>query len=307
MSIEHLLRACQRRRSLLTPLTAHAIAVGLYLAGHDGPAAAVAMTGIAWLAFALTLADNHAARLRDELHTARARIADLQVELADATTDPVTGLPVRRLAEAHLTDADPAKLLSVAVIDVNDMHSINNSHGHQFGDAYLAGIADRLHAAALPADLVARLGGDEFVYITDRGPQALARALATATHGLVTIGDKAVPVRLSIGIYHVPGGDPHTALGCADLAMYTAKRRRSGIEHYDAARDGAPLPPGVRPPLRHRDRHTTHLLDNVAAQWSCRGCGTSIDTGQPDLITDHVRDCDRVDDAGAPLPGGGHR
>jgi diguanylate cyclase (GGDEF)-like protein len=256
MFIDHLLRAYRRRRSLLTPLTAHAIAVGLYLAGHDRPAAVIAVTGIAWLAFALTLADNHAARLRDELHTAQARITNLQAELADATTDPVTGLPVRRLAEAHLTDTDPATTLSVAVIDVDDMHGINNSHGHQFGDAYLAGIADQLHALALPGDLVARLGGDEFVYITDRAPQALARTLATATHGPITIGDKAVPMQLSIGIYHVPGGDPHTALGCADLAMYTAKRRRSGIEHYDADRDGTPLPPGVRPPVRRRDRHT---------------------------------------------------
>jgi hypothetical protein len=36
--------------------------------------------------------------------------------------------------------------------------------------------------------------------------------------------------------------------------MYTAKRRGSGIEHYDPARDGVPQPPGVRPALRPRDR-----------------------------------------------------
>jgi GGDEF domain-containing protein len=65
-----------------------------------------------------------------------------------------------------------------------------------------------------------------------------------------------VAVQLSIGICHLGGGDAHTALGRADLAMYTAKRRRSGIEHYDPARDGVPQPRGVRPAVRHRDRST---------------------------------------------------
>jgi hypothetical protein len=55
------------------------------------------------------------------------------------------------------------------------------------------------------------------------------------------------------------------------------------------------------------DTQIATLLDDAAERWSCPDCGTSIDTGQPDLITDHVRDCHRVDGAGAPLPRGGHR
>lgn len=62
-----------------------------------------------------------------------------------------------------------------------------------------------------------------------------------------------LPVAVSIGISRGPSGDPHTAFGQVDLAMWTAKRRGSRIEHYDPARDGVPLPTGRRPAARHRD------------------------------------------------------
>jgi hypothetical protein len=49
------------------------------------------------------------------------------------------------------------------------------------------------------------------------------------------------------------------------------------------------------------DAQITDLLRTAQHLWSCPGCGTSIDAGQADLVTDHVRDCDRVDGAGRPV------
>ncbi len=256
MSITSFLHAVKRRPSITAPILAQGRVLVLAFTDRPFPAAFVALFGIAWLAILIAIAGDRVIHVRAERDTANQRIVELETELAEANTDPVTGLPVRRLAERHLAAA-VGVMLAVAVADVDDMHGINNGHDHQFGDDYLAAIADRLDGLTEDGDMVARLGGDEFVIITTRAPLALAHALTAATRRPLTIRSNEVPVRLSIGICHLDGGDAHTGLGRADLAMYTAKRRRSGIEHYDPARDGVPQPPGVRPAVRHRDRRST--------------------------------------------------
>jgi diguanylate cyclase (GGDEF)-like protein len=255
MSCPSFLQAITRHRIVFAPIVAQGAAILVLCAGHPIAAAAVACLGITVLAFLLAAADDRETKLRAERDNATARITQLEAELAEAYTDPVTGLPVRRLAERHLTNAIGVQL-TVAVTDVDDMHDINNSRDHQFGDEYLAGIAQRLQQAAGDGDVLARLGGDEFVIITTRTPLALAHALADVMRQPITINGTDMPVQLSVGICRLFGGDAHLGLGRADRAMYTAKRRRSGIEHYDPARDGQPQPPGVRPAVRHRNRHT---------------------------------------------------
>ena len=257
MSITSFLHAVNRRPSIAAPILAQGCVLLLVFTDRPFAAAFVAMFGIAWLAVLVAVAGDRVIHVRAERDTAKQRITDLETELAEANTDPVTGLPVRRIAERHLAAATAGVEVSVAVADVDDMHGINNGHDHQFGDDYLAAIADRLYGLAEDGDMVARLGGDEFVIITTRGPQVLAHALTAAVRRPITIRGIDVSARLSIGICHLAGGDAHTGLGRADLAMYTAKRRHSGIEHYDPARDGVPQPRGVRPAVRHRDRRST--------------------------------------------------
>jgi len=256
VSITSFLHSVKRRPSIIAPILAQGCVLVLVFTDRPFAAAFVAMFGIAWLAILIAMAGDRVIRVRVERDTANRRIADLEAELAEANTDPVTGLPVRRLAERHLAAAVGVEL-SIAVADVDDMHGLNNGHDHQFGDDYLAGIAERLDGLAEDGDLVARLGGDEFVIITTRGPLVLARALTAVMRRPLAIRGTEVPVRLSVGVCHLDGGDAHTGLGRADLAMYTAKRRHSGIEHYDPARDGVPQPRGVRPAVRHRDRRST--------------------------------------------------
>ena len=211
------MHAVKRRPSIAAPNIAQGCVLVLLFTDRPFAAAIVALFGIAWLAILRAMAGDRIIRVRAERDTANQRIADLQTELAEANTDPVTGLPVRRLAERHLAAAVGVEL-SVAVADVDDMHGINNGHDHQFGDAYLAAIADRLDGLAEDGDLVARLGGDEFVIITTRSPLALAHALTAAARQPVTIYGIEMPVQLSVGIYHMDGGDAHTGLGRADLA-----------------------------------------------------------------------------------------
>jgi diguanylate cyclase (GGDEF)-like protein len=227
------------------------VALSLLLAGRAVPAACIAVLGNALLAILLVVYGDRAIRMTR-------RIAELEADLQAANTDPVTGLAVRRVAERRIFDAVGAAV-TVALIDVDGMHDINSVHTHDGGDRYLAELAARLLRAAEPGDLVARLGGDEFVLVTQRDPQTLASSLAAAVAPPVTLDGVTRPMHVSVGICRTGGGDPHSALGRADRAMYTAKRRRSGIEHYEPLRDGTPLPHGVRPldrPARPAGRTT---------------------------------------------------
>jgi diguanylate cyclase (GGDEF)-like protein len=181
---------------------------------------------------------------------------ELRDRLARAETDPVTGLPIRWIALDALAGVDRAVALTVAVADIDGFKAINDGPGgHAVGDLYLAEVATRLRQAADDDDTIARLGGDEFILISRRDPAHVAARLTAALAPAVTVAGIDRPIAVSIGICRLPGGDPHQLIGCADLAMYTAKRRRGGIEFYDPARDGVPLPAGVRPAVRPRDRH----------------------------------------------------
>lgn len=237
----------------LTPLVLQAGTIALLYTGHAEYSALTAICGFAVLAFRAALANDRTEAILGQRDAAHRRIAALEADLADAHTDPVTGLPTRHTAEHRITDAAEAEL-TIALVDVDDMHGINNTNNHQVGDAYLALIGGRLASLLGHGDVAARLGGDEFVIITTRAPRELAHDLARAARQPISINGIDLPMQISVGICRVPSGDPHHALGCADLAMYTAKRRRSGIEHYDAVRDGTPLAAGWRPFTRHRDR-----------------------------------------------------
>jgi diguanylate cyclase (GGDEF)-like protein len=200
------------------------------------PAVAAAVWGTAAVALSalLLLVAKRATR-------AERRVSELRADLADANVDPVTGLAVRRLAERHIADTEGTDL-TFAVIDVDDMHGINDAYSHDGGDYLLTQVAERLTEAAEPGDFVARLGGDEFIIITPRDPSVLARRLSSTVRQPVVIGGTTLPMRLSIGICRTSGGPTSLALSYADLAMFGAKRHGSGIEYYDPVRHGVPGP-----------------------------------------------------------------
>jgi diguanylate cyclase (GGDEF)-like protein len=208
------------------------------------------------LAAVLTAVSALFARTHQQLTRATDQLIARDYELNRAYTDPVTGLAVRRIAEQSLHDADGTDV-TIALVDVDDFRGINNAHGHLGGDEYLRVLAHRLLDAAA-GDLVARLGGDEFVVLSIRDPLDLAHVVEDALAATVTVGHTQVQLRASTGISQTRGRDAHLALGEADLAMFTAKRRALGTAFYDPDRDGLPTQPGARPDDRTRDQRSAH-------------------------------------------------
>ena len=153
--------------------------------------------------------------------------------------DPLTGLANRRLYFTALDEAlerarEDQRAGSVAVLflDLDGFKYVNDSLGHQVGDALLEAVADRLQVIARPEDLTARFGGDEFALLcrdVDHEDDALAigRRINEALHTGFQIGEHELRVSASVGVA-LSGGtdaDSGTLVRDADAAMYAAKAR----------------------------------------------------------------------------------
>ncbi|GAB3848658.1 GGDEF domain-containing protein [Dactylosporangium cerinum] len=252
-----------RRTRPCVALLIHALVLIALSTGPVTLPAVVCCAGSALLVTALIVAESRLVEALVELDELCEVIGELRAELTESSTDPVTGLPLRRIAEQRLAEAHTAgETVTIALIDVDDMHGVNEHYGHEGGDLYLAGIAWLLTDIADRhgmTDLVSRIGGDEFVLISSRSPHAVAAALSTALASTIRLGDGTLQAKFSAGIHHtnLTGVEPGTALGCADLAMYFAKRHGGGVAVYDASRDGTPSANTAQPRRRSRDRSPT--------------------------------------------------
>jgi len=162
-----------------------------------------------------------------------------------ALHDSLTGLPNRRLlfdrlalaiAHAHRNKST----MAVMYLDLDGFKQINDTLGHDAGDALLRMVAARLEAAVRQEDTVARLGGDEFVIglweISHADAAAkLASKVIQAVSQPYRIQERSVSVTASVGvgIYPIHGEDVETLLKRADLALYEAKH--SGKNDYRIA------------------------------------------------------------------------
>ncbi len=149
--------------------------------------------------------------------------------------DTLTGLPNRRLLDDRLRQSVFAAQrrdaqLAVMVVDLDRFKEVNDSMGHQAGDAVLREVANRLIACVRKADTLARHGGDEFVIvIPDLALEAdcsiVAEKILRALVPEIRADGKAFTIGASIGISLFPGdaGDAEALLRNADVAMYRAK------------------------------------------------------------------------------------
>lgn len=161
-----------------------------------------------------------------------------------ALHDPLTGLPNRTLfgdrLEHGLAQARRHRWkLAVMFVDLDAFKRINDTHGHDAGDAVLRTIAARLKENVRADDTVSRFGGDEFLYLLMEY-QDIATAAQIAEHLLKLIQTPCVvlvqgkqlrfDIRASLGIAQFPkdGGIPGDLIAAADKAMYAAKSARSG-------------------------------------------------------------------------------
>ena len=207
------------RSGIAAPLWARGRLWGALTAGSDAPSAFGAGDERRLQAFA-------------ELAAIAVANAETRAELAHlADTDPLTGLANRRAFRERL-DGEVKRArrhghqLTLAILDLDDFKSINDTYGHLGGDAVLAEVGRRLAATRRAGEMVARLGGEEFAWIL---PEVDARGgLVAAERARQAIAEISVEgiegVTCSVGLCDLSlAADMDELQRLADRALYRAK------------------------------------------------------------------------------------
>jgi len=228
-------RARGIRAGMATPVREYGVVVGCLTVGSCEPgrqfSEAEQETLVSFAAHAsLAISEARSAdALRRALHDAQ----------HDAMHDPLTGLPNRALLRMRLDQVAQGRrhddgAVALLFLDLDNFKHINDSLGHDVGDALLVAVARRLTDEIRPSDTIARLGGDEFAVLVeglgaDTDIEQVAERLRVTLSTPVSIDDRDLDVGASIGIAVWNGQDDiHSLLRSADLAMYEAKRAGGG-------------------------------------------------------------------------------
>ncbi len=129
------------------------------------------------------------------------------------------------------------------LLDLDRFKEINDALGHESGDQVLRLVGERISDRLRAQDTVARLGGDEFGVVLPglahaQDAVAVAEDIAVALEAPFMVDGIEIDVRASIGVASTDDGDDAaTLLRHADVAMYVAKRTRSGVEKYSKEHD----------------------------------------------------------------------
>ncbi len=170
--------------------------------------------------------------LRQELEEARQRVGYLE-QLADQDSlAPVLNRRafIRELSRMAAFEERYGAAGAVLYFDVNDLKTINDTHGHAAGDAVLKRICEVLLRDTRASDVVGRLGGDEFGVILaqsglDQAAAKAARLAEAIAAEEVSWDDDRLQVTVAYGAHSLTGGQPaDDALKAADEAMYANKR-----------------------------------------------------------------------------------
>lgn len=200
------------------------------LRGSDGK-----LTGIIEVARDIT----DRLRVEQELRDSQSRLYRL------AHHDTLTGLPNRllfkdRLGQSIIKARRNSTRVAILFLDLDHFKTVNDSLGHDVGDALLVEVASRLQQQCRQSDTVARLGGDEFVFILDdikssqnvevvagKIMKAMARDVDVCGHTL------QISISLGIGLFPDDSEEIEGVIKCADLALYKAKAEgRSQYQFY---------------------------------------------------------------------------
>lgn len=168
----------------------------------------------------------HEASIQD----ARARAeAAAQEALMLAETDLLTGIANRRKITAVLDEAvrgsqESGRPVSIAIFDIDHFKRINDTFGHDAGDAVLKRIAADAAAEIRSGDTVGRFGGEEFVIVLPDATAQMATIVAERVRLAIEAGQGTPCVTISLGVAELAPGEPAEALlKRADQALYVAK------------------------------------------------------------------------------------
>ncbi|HEX6638288.1 MAG TPA: EAL domain-containing protein [Steroidobacteraceae bacterium] len=184
--------------------------------------------------------------LASSLNHMRGGIADREKHILKlAYEDPLTDLANRSRFANELERAlgNDRVGLTILMMDLDRFKYVNDTLGHGVGDHVLREVSARLQRTVTGAECIARLGGDEFAILVRHSTArdgatdftATARAIIQALEEPILFEGQPLDVGTSIGIAHFPehGRDAQTLVRNADIAMYAAKRNKTGFATYD--------------------------------------------------------------------------
>jgi diguanylate cyclase (GGDEF)-like protein len=163
--------------------------------------------------------------------------------------DELTGLCnrkllVRRTDEALAKAASAGTRAGFLLLDLDRFKEVNDTLGHPVGDRLLRIVAHRLTHSVRPGDVVARMGGDEFAVLLPSvrevtAAREVAVRLRAALAEPIRLEGMSFDIEASVGIALYPDDASgfEVLMQHADVAMYLAKERRSGVERYVADSD----------------------------------------------------------------------
>jgi diguanylate cyclase (GGDEF)-like protein len=172
--------------------------------------------------------------------------------LALANSDPLTGLPNRRMYEFQLEKSLASARrnrtqLGLIYLDLDNFKKINDTLGHSVGDEVLVEFGQRVKSVLRETDTLARLAGDEFTVILEasggvEGGERVAHKILQALATPFITGAHRIQISASIGI--ALGGHRSSAISLAasaDAALYSAKRSGKNRYAMQACATEAPL------------------------------------------------------------------
>ena len=187
-----------------------------------------------------------ARRATDELNELRDRTTEAEIEIARlqqeldrlsemARNDPLTGALNRKgldetvereLARAHRRQSQ----VCVGLLDIDNFKKLNDTHGHDVGDAALVHLSEVVRTTLRPQDALARYGGEEFVIVMpdtslEQAVEAMTRVQRTLTTQLFMQGNERLLITFSAGVAQWEDGETGPeVIKRADQGMYLAKR-----------------------------------------------------------------------------------
>lgn len=228
------------------------VAIAFRIESGIGPAAREACHGVveaiirSYLAVDAQSQEERERRLREQAYQHR----------QEALTDYLTGLANRAAFDTAMhrelaRARRHSRPLSLLLLDIDDLKSINDQHLHHTGDEAIRVVAHIVARAVRASDICARLGGDEFgIAMPEAGLVQAEEAAARIRAALASFNGEhslPLPLDLSIGIAAWDGEQTYTELfDAADRRLYAQKRRHRRA----AARAGPPLAPENKAPRR---------------------------------------------------------
>lgn len=188
---------------------------------------------------------NLISAFKEMRHQIHARQQELEYH---ALHDSLTGLANRELLIERMEQSihnakQEQSSFSILIMDLDQFKEVNDTLGHSAGDKLLQQVARRLEISLREVDVIVRLGGDEFAVLLTTAHEDhashIAKKILNEFNNVFTINNTPLYIGISIGISVFPqhGITAQILQQRADVAMYVAKRNKSGFEIYNQKYD----------------------------------------------------------------------